>query len=433
MSEIAIRASGLGKRYRIGQKQRTHHLREAIMEAVCGPFRRFRDAPTQAPDETIWALRDVSFEVRRGEVVGVVGRNGAGKSTLLKILSRITEPTEGEAHIYGRVGSLLEVGTGFHPELTGRENIFLNGAILGMKRREIEQKFDEIVGFSEVEKFIDTPVKRYSSGMYVRLAFAVAAHLEPDILVVDEVLAVGDLAFQKKCLGKMSAVASGGHTVLFVSHNTAAIESLCDRGIVLEGGSIAFAGSKSEAVTWYHRTIAGAELEGRFSPDAEPEHEVTGVFGPRIVDAIIKDVETGQIGQVRAGGSMQVRVECFASDTLDRPGLGIGIDSAGGQRIVTLHTNHDPSLRQPAKILGSFAFVCTIELPLAPGSYTVELNVESADQTVHRVKAAMRFTVLSTDYYGSGKLGRGVVLCRQAWSLDSKQTRSDSATQRDAG
>jgi ABC-type polysaccharide/polyol phosphate transport system ATPase subunit len=245
MSDIAIRVENLSKLYRIGARLERHAtLRDQIAEALAAPFRHLRGngsqmAITHNLADTIWALKDVSFEVKEGEVLGIIGRNGAGKSTLLKILSRITEPTEGYAETYGHVGTLLEVGTGFHPELTGRENIYLSGAILGMKRSEIIRKFDEIVSFAEVEKFVDTPVKRYSSGMYVRLAFAVAAHLEPEILLVDEVLAVGDGAFQKKCLGKMGDVAREGRTVLFVSHNFEAIKSLCSRALVIENGSVA--------------------------------------------------------------------------------------------------------------------------------------------------------------------------------------------------
>src|SRR5262245_55876630 len=219
MSDVAIRVEGLGKQYRLGAQQERYHTFADQIKKWTSVRRLLRRRSRDEKRPTFWALKDVSFEVRRGEVVGVIGRNGAGKSTLLKILSRVTEPTEGGADIHGRVGSLLEVGTGFHPALTGRENVYLNGAILGMRRREVSRKFDEIVAFAEVEKFVDTPVKHYSSGMYTRLAFAVAAHLEPEILIVDEVLAVGDQAFQKKCLGKMGEVARGGRTVLFVSHN----------------------------------------------------------------------------------------------------------------------------------------------------------------------------------------------------------------------
>jgi lipopolysaccharide transport system ATP-binding protein len=238
MSDVAIRVDGLSKRYRLGRRVGYRTLRESITGIAKAPARLFRRGSRQPPP-TLWALKDVSFEVKHGEVVGIIGRNGAGKSTLLKVLSRITEPTEGRAETWGRLGSLLEVGTGFHPELTGRENVFMNGAILGMRNREIRAKFDEIVAFAEVEKFIDTPVKHYSSGMYTRLAFAVAAHLEPEILVVDEVLAVGDAEFQKKCLGKMSEVAHQGRTVLFVSHNMNAIEQLCGSALLLERGCVA--------------------------------------------------------------------------------------------------------------------------------------------------------------------------------------------------
>jgi len=249
-SEIAIRVSHLGKKYQLGGPQEPYHtFRDAMVNSLKAPFKRFNRAP---PAEEFWALKDVSFDVEQGEVVGIIGRNGAGKSTLLKILSRITAQTEGTVELYGRVGSLLEVGTGFHPEMTGRENIFLNGSILGMKKREIDEKFDEIVKFSEIEKFIDTPVKRYSSGMYVRLAFAVAAHMDTEILLVDEVLAVGDTQFQKKCMGKMSQVSKGeGKTVLFVSHNMSAITSLCIQSILLESGQIVFKGKTSDTVLYY--------------------------------------------------------------------------------------------------------------------------------------------------------------------------------------
>jgi len=257
MSDIAIRVENLSKRYRIGQLHQRHDtLRDALVDSVTriariGRKKNSNNSLNSCQKESIWALKDVSFEVERGEVVGIIGRNGAGKSTLLKILSRITEPTSGQAIIHGRVGSLLEVGTGFHPELTGRENIYLNGAILGMRKREIDKKFDEIVAFDEIEKFIDTPVKRYSSGMYVRLAFAVAAHLEPEILLVDEVLAVGDAAFQKKCLGKMGDVAKEGRTVLFVSHSMPTIENLCSDVIWIDSGRILGRGPTRSMVSQY--------------------------------------------------------------------------------------------------------------------------------------------------------------------------------------
>ncbi len=257
MSDIAIRVRNLSKLYHIGRAQQRHDtLRDSIAAALDS---RKSGMEGSESGDTIWALRDLSFEVQPGEVLGIIGRNGAGKSTLLKLLSRITEPTEGRAEIHGRVGSLLEVGTGFHPELTGRENIYLNGAILGMRRAEIALKFDEIVAFAEVEKFLDTPVKHYSSGMYVRLAFAVAAHLEPEILLVDEVLAVGDARFQKKCLGKMGDVARGGRTVLFVSHNMVAVQTLCQRALWLDAGRLRAQGAVSEIVSAYLRSGLGEE------------------------------------------------------------------------------------------------------------------------------------------------------------------------------
>lgn len=247
-----IRVENISKKYRLGASRKPYAtLRESLMSAVRFPVKAFKKNGSMSGDEVLWALRDVSFEVMPSEVVGIIGRNGAGKSTLLKILSRITEPTTGKIELYGRVASLLEVGTGFHPELTGRENIFLNGAILGMRREEIATKFDEIVDFAEIEKFLDTPVKYYSSGMYVRLAFAVAAHLEPEVLVVDEVLAVGDAEFQKKCLGKMGEVASHGRTVLFVSHNMSAVNILCSRVILLEAGGVKENGKTSSVISTY--------------------------------------------------------------------------------------------------------------------------------------------------------------------------------------
>lgn len=290
MSDLAIRVQGVGKRYTIGQQQDSYRtLRDSITDALFGPFRRaaslFRhQQPASLPSaNTIWALRDVSFEIKRGEVVGIIGRNGAGKSTLLKILSRITEPTEGRVEIYGRVGSLLEVGTGFHPELSGRENVYLNGAILGMRREEIDRKFDEIVAFAEVERFVDTPVKHYSSGMYLRLAFAVAAHLEPETLIVDEVLAVGDIDFQKKCLGKMAGVAKEGRTVLFVSHNMQAITRLCERAILLDDGRIVKDGVAHEVVRAYLNSGLGTTAMREWpNADKAPRGEVARLRAVRV-------------------------------------------------------------------------------------------------------------------------------------------------------
>src|SRR6266480_2028497 len=276
MSDAIITVENLGKKYslRHQRNERYTSLRDVIAEKALGFFKNLKSGNgVSVSKEDFWALRDVSFEVRRGEVVGIIGRNGAGKSTLLKILSRITEPTTGRVRIRGRVASLLEVGTGFHPELTGRENVFLNGAILGMSREEIKRKFDEIVAFAEVEQFLDTPVKRYSSGMYVRLAFAVAAHLEPEILIVDEVLAVGDYEFQRRCLGKMNEVAHCGRTVLFVSHNMTAIEELCSQSILLKNGHIERSGATHQVVAHY---LSSTVTPSVWQIDEQTEREGTG-------------------------------------------------------------------------------------------------------------------------------------------------------------
>src|SRR3990167_6355368 len=295
MSDIAIRVEGLGKLYRIGKRERYYTLRDSLAQSLVAPFRRLFQTgdgrQTTAASSvlgprssvngratTIWALRDVSFEIKQGEVVGVIGRNGAGKSTLLKILSRITEPTEGYAEIHGRVGSLLEVGTGFHPELTGRENIYLNGAILGMKKREIERKFDEIVAFAEVEKFVDTPVKHYSSGMYLRLAFSVAAHLQPEILLVDEVLAVGDVEFQKKCMGRVEKIADEGKTVVVVSHNMSTVKALCSQAILLESGTIKVVGTVDAVVAEY----LSAKVDAAEKVLSDHDHDVGGGSAIRV-------------------------------------------------------------------------------------------------------------------------------------------------------
>lgn len=291
MTDFAIQVENISKQYRIGAYQRDKNLREAIKDTLSAPFRRagklLRGEATGAAelDETIWALKDVSFEIKQGEVVGIIGPNGAGKSTILKILSRITEPTQGVAVIKGRVGSLLEVGTGFHNELSGRENIYLNGAILGMKRTEIDQKFDEIVAFSEVEKFIDTPVKHYSSGMYLRLAFAVAAHLEPEILIIDEVLAVGDARFQEKCINKMRDVSHSGRTVLFVSHNMHAITRLCERAILFEEGRVVQDGPPHFVVRSYMNIGTNTQAEQCWlDPATAPGTALARIYAVRLRD-----------------------------------------------------------------------------------------------------------------------------------------------------
>ena len=325
MSDVVIRAEGLGKKYIIGhqtQRERYSSLRDSIARGVKTFARKAGDLVHGRPIiqgdelEEVWALRDLDFEIHRGEVVGIIGRNGAGKSTLLKILSRITEPTVGRVQISGRVASLLEVGTGFHPELSGRENIYLNGAILGMGRAEIRRKFDEIVAFSEVERFLDTPVKRYSSGMYMRLAFAVAAHLDPEILVVDEVLAVGDFEFQKKCLGKLGQIAHGGRTVLFVSHNMAAIRSLCERGLLLGAGRVAYSGAIEDCV----RRFEHVKHESTSSVWIRPERAALGHLS-------IVRVESELLGR-QPNPTLRLKI-AFASTLLHQPAL-IAFDIGDG-------------------------------------------------------------------------------------------------------
>ncbi len=301
MDDVVIRAEGLSKRYRIRSRQaRYRTLREAILEVATAPARWLRtarrgSAVTDGGDDEIWALEDVSFEVRQGEAIGIIGRNGAGKSTLLKVLSRITEPTRGRVRVAGRVGSLLEIGTGFHNELTGRENIFLNGAILGMRRSEIQRRFDEIVAFAEVEKFLDTAVKHYSSGMYMRLAFAVAAYLDPEILLVDEVLAVGDIEFQKKCLGRMGDIAHTGRTVLFVSHNMASIANLCSRALLLERGRLVAEGPAQGVVQQYLEMARSAEGEVRWAdPSTAPGDDIVRLHSV----GVLQDEAVGPVPDV---------------------------------------------------------------------------------------------------------------------------------------
>jgi lipopolysaccharide transport system ATP-binding protein len=345
----AIRADGLGKRYRLGELHSFGSLREALV----GSFRSLGRKRPDSEDSSIWALRDVSFEIAPGEAVGIIGRNGAGKSTLLKLLSRITEPTTGRAEIRGRVGSLLEVGTGFHPELTGRENIALNGAILGMKRVEIARKFDEIVAFAEVERFIDTPVKRYSSGMYLRLAFAVAAHLEPEILLVDEVLAVGDLAFQRKCLGRMKSVSREGRTVLFVSHNLAAIRSLCSRAMLLQDGRLDAAGPVDEVIDRYVRDAAAGAVATVELPRPAGADPTVGV-------SLRFTTEDGQPRtEFRLNEPWRVRFDFECLREAEQVIAGVGICTLEGIPITTLYS-------QPADLRpGAHAVEFTVDLPLA--------------------------------------------------------------------
>ena len=411
MSGQAIRAVGLSKRFRIGQRVRYKSLRESIQNAVTARFRRSRRA-----EETIWALRDVSFEVAPGEVVGVIGRNGAGKSTLLKILSRITEPTEGRIELHGRVGSLLEVGTGFHLELTGRENIFLNGAILGMKRTEIARKFDEIVVFAEVEKFLDTPVKHYSTGMYLRLAFAVAAHLEPEILLVDEVLAVGDAAFQKKCLGKMGDVARGGRTVLFVSHNMAAVAALCSRAVCLDRGRVSFVGTAEGAIQHY---VARATESASVSLALRTDRVGNGSIrftAIRFLDGSSTQIETAVSGQPLA-----VELECVTSgqSSIGEVPFEIGFYDSFGQLVFLCGSAFAPTSASQASARATV--ICEIpRLPLKPGLYTLNVYCGFRGLAADWLTDAAQLRVVEGDFFGTGRLppgNPGAVLVDHRWQV----------------
>jgi lipopolysaccharide transport system ATP-binding protein len=392
MGNTAIRATGLSKEYYIGGPQRQYdRLGERLADALAAPFRRagklLRGQATGAAelDEQIWALRDVSFEIEHGELVGIIGRNGAGKSTLLKVLSRITEPTTGYADIYGRVGSLLEVGTGFHPELTGRENIYLNGAILGMRRAEIDGKFDEIVAFAEVEKFIDTPVKHYSSGMYVRLAFAVAAHLEPEILLVDEVLAVGDAAFQKKCLGKMGDVAQQGRTVLFVSHNMGLMQTLCRRGIFLQDGVICADTSIETAVEAYLKTMEQTQVQ-----DLARRTDRKGSGRVRLTAVDVLN-GSGDSSVLRTGAPARFVFHC--DGTLPGMSCVFTIFNQLGQRIANFKSDA-PGPEDAYDPDGGARFVCELdELLLVAGRYRLGVLIRGGGEWQDYVEAAATFDV----------------------------------------
>lgn len=380
MHNLAIRVENLGKQYRIGsapEKYRT--LREGIVNVATWPIQRIRRglAPSGAEQaDTIWALRDISFTVEQGSVLGVIGRNGAGKSTLLKVLSRVTEPTEGEVEIRGRVGSLLEVGTGFHPELTGRENIYLNGAILGMKRVEIDRKYDEIVDFSGVEQFIDTPVKRYSSGMYLRLAFAVAAHLEPEILVVDEVLAVGDAEFQRKCIGKMSDVAQEGRTVLFVSHDMSAILRLTEEAIVLEGGQVVYRAPTVEAVDYYMTSGFSEAGERKWTVEEVPAEAAP--FRP--IALRVRDAKQNNVEVVRSTEAIHLEVEYELNEPIQGLRVGLYLMSARGEYVFTSFDTDEPEQYHQFGIrpAGHYKSICAIPPDLLnEGRYTVGLNASA--------------------------------------------------------
>ena len=424
MSDIAVRVENLSKRYRIGGPQAQYkNMRETAAQIAMAPLRRLRRIRQPNPsEETYWALKDIFFEVKQGDVVGIIGRNGAGKTTLLKILSRITNPTEGHAEIRGRVGSLLEVGTGFHPELTGRENIYLNGAILGLKRKEIDRRFDEIVAFSEIEKFLDTPVKRYSSGMHVRLAFAVAAHLEPEILLVDEVLAVGDTAFQKKCLGKMGHVAQEGRTVLFVSHNMAAVDNLCQRGLVLEQGRVAYMGSQAQAIAHYLRSLDGS------TPSLRERVDRQGSGALRVVAIEFRDTQGNVLPVVTSGQDVDVYLHYETTQDAPRHKVlaGLSFRTQLDTPVFLQHNRLSADVFDPLPPHG--AFVCRIlKLPLPPATYRIGYSIMPehgrSGQYMDSLADAAALTVVAGDFFGSGEVPpatHGSCLVSASWRVESR-------------
>jgi lipopolysaccharide transport system ATP-binding protein len=414
MSSPIISVKALSKAYRIGSREPAPDtLVGALKASVRSPFRNLRNlrrldtlSHDSDAEDVIWALQDVSLDVNEGEVVGIIGRNGAGKSTLLKILSRITEPTEGRVVIRGRVSSLLEVGTGFHPELTGRENIYMNGTLLGMRKVEIDRKFDEIVDFSGVAKFLDTPIKRYSSGMQVRLAFAVAAHLEPELLIIDEVLAVGDAEFQSKCLGKMRDVATGGRTVLFVSHNMAAVESLCNRGFMLDAGAVVRDGRIADVLAVYRQS-----WNRRASTPPKGDSDVNAITRVELI------TDGNQPQYLELGRPLVIEIDVCLAEAIFAPTVGIGIDNAWGQRILSLHTHRTHHLA--ASMSGQCRIRVTVpQCPLAPDEYTLRVVISSRNGHVATLDRALTFAVIDAEAFGEGRgFHRGYCVAPTTWEI----------------
>jgi lipopolysaccharide transport system ATP-binding protein len=420
MLDSAISVEGLGKRYRLGGARAPYHtLRESLSQLVRRPTGRAettgrRTGPGDADE--IWALRDVTFDVPRGQVLGIIGRNGAGKSTLLKVLSRITEPTVGRATVRGRLGSLLEVGTGFHPELSGHENIYLNGAILGMSRADIQRRFDEIVAFAEVERFLTTPVKHYSSGMYMRLAFSVAAHLEPEVLVVDEVLAVGDAEFQRKCLGKMQAVAGEGRTVLFVSHNLDAVRSLCSRAILMSAGRVKMNDTVESVVAQYLNEFRRSSAE----TDLLTRGDRTGSGEIRMSALRFRDEHGNPTQTFKTGARATTSIELVRGDAATPTEVTVFLAIVSGLGVpLTLHSNlyTGETLEVPG---GRASVECVVlRLPLQPGVYRLDLGVRIGDRVVDHITGAGHVQVEPGDYFGTGQQPPSLfpVLGDAAWSV----------------
>jgi lipopolysaccharide transport system ATP-binding protein len=421
--EPVIEIRNLSKQYQLGESAGMYgSFREVLVHALRNPFRALRHSQNgnSHRNHEFWALRDISFDVHQGDTVGIIGANGAGKSTLLKIISRITHPSSGEAIVRGRMSSLLEVGTGFHPELTGRENVFLNGAILGMRKSEIAAKFDQIASFAGIDEFLDTPVKRYSSGMYVRLAFSVAAHLDPEVLIVDEVLAVGDVAFQKKCLGRMAEVSKSNRTVLFVSHNMAAIEGLCNRVVVLKHGEIGFIGEPREGVRYYLENVSSAGSQICTGVvDLENASGRPSKYHPQLKRLeLYTEGDQPVIGELPVGAPLKAVIQLSLEQPCTSFDAELAFETPGGQRVCTAHSAYEPT-RAHEQSVGPQVFTCEIpKLPLVPGDYKISVGLAMMNTEADWVEDATRLTVIKSDYYGTGIVPtRGVFLLDNRWTL----------------
>jgi lipopolysaccharide transport system ATP-binding protein len=423
MSKTVISVENLSKSYRLGQigtgtLSRDLEVWWAKVRGKPNPLLKIGQTDHGNQDgQTLWALQDVSFQVQQGEVLGIIGRNGAGKSTLLKILSRVTAPTSGQVKVKGRIASLLEVGTGFHPELTGRENIFLNGAILGMSRQEVQRKFEEIVSFAEVEKFVDTPVKRYSSGMYVRLAFAVAAHLESEILLVDEVLAVGDAEFQKKCLGKMGDVASKeGRTVLFVSHNMSAIETLCSTCLLLNRGQNKYIGKTIETITEYVSLAPGANDRNNFKVQRQISENRIGEY--RSINIVNENNQI--INNVRLGDEINIKLDFQVFQEIRNPIFSVRISNQIGQNLIYWHSGETCGILPSTKNGGSIKLHVE-SLNLLPGLYNISIGFSDGFQTIDLIENALTFEITAKAIYPTGKIPdskRGLIYTLCNWEVN---------------
>jgi lipopolysaccharide transport system ATP-binding protein len=415
--DIALTVNGLSKSYVI-QHQATKSpvtIRGSLRGRLKGLIGRKDNRKTS---ETFWALKDVSFDVKRGEVIGIIGKNGSGKSTLLKVLSRITEPTRGFADVYGSVGSLLEVGTGFHPELTGRENIFLNGTLLGMRRAAISKVFDQIVEFAGIERFLDTPVKRYSSGMYVRLAFSIAAYIDPDILIVDEVLAVGDADFQRRCLGRMESAASSGRTIIFVSHNMTTVQSLCSKVCLLEGGKVSYLGSVSEGVNRYlDSQVRAASLDLSTREDRQGNGKL------RFTKVEVIDVDGREVSHLISGGTFTIRIH-YTSSERKQEGLKVAFNVINSQDYTLVNFCTSDTCLTPLEIASCGVFECVFEnFPLRSGTYRCNLFCSSHAGILDWVTSAFTLLVEDGDFFSTGKIPpreQGDFLISHFWKAGQK-------------